>query len=193
MIQIISGTNRPDSNSLKVAQIVQTLFDAEKVKAEVLDLRKVRLSELDGSQYSKNQHAEIVTEIQKVNKARGLLIVVPEYNGSMPGVLKYFIDHWTYPESFEYRPVAFIGLGGRFGGLRPVEHLQQVFGYRNAFVFPERIFISNVWNILKDNKIQDDMINQLMVRQVKNFAKFINGLESQKLDANSVNASKVKA
>jgi chromate reductase, NAD(P)H dehydrogenase (quinone) len=113
------------------------------------------------------------------------VFVVPEYNGSFPGVLKMFIDYWKYPETFEFRPVAFVGLGTRWGGLRPVEHLQQVFGYRNAFVFPHRVFVSNVHSALKDGKFIDPMINDLLKTQARDFVKFIHALKHQGLDANS--------
>ncbi|MEZ4873554.1 MAG: NAD(P)H-dependent oxidoreductase [Bdellovibrionales bacterium] len=113
--------------------------------------------------------------------SEGLIFVVPEYNGSYPGALKYFIDHWDYPASFEHKPVCFIGLGGRFGGLRPVEHLQGVLGYRNAFMFPDRVFITNVWDIFKDSEITDDNIAQLLKVQASGFQKFVRALASENL------------
>lgn len=184
---IISGTNRPNSRSLQVSQLVQNLYQQEGEKVELLDLSQMPYEELTGSQYGSKNMAGVWGEaITKVNKADGLVIVVPEYNGSMPGALKYFIDHWIYPESFEARPVCFIGLGGTFGGLRPVEHLQQVFNYRNGYVFPMRIFMFNVWNILKDGKITDANLSQLLHQQVVGFQKFVKALKSEKLDANSL-------
>ena len=131
------------------------------------------------------------TAIEKLNSADGIHIVCPEYNGSYPGVLKYFIDHWKYPDTFEYRPLAFVGLGGRFGGLRPVEHLQGVFGYRNAFVYPERVFIFDVWNILKEGKITDAATMALMKSQVKGFKAFTRALCQAEIDANSRLKAKV--
>jgi chromate reductase, NAD(P)H dehydrogenase (quinone) len=104
----------------------------------------------------------------------------------MPGALKLFIDYWTYPKSFEARPVAFVGLGGRFGGLRPVEHLQQVFGYRNAYIFPVRIFISDVFNTFKDGELKDPKLMDLVKVQVEGFCRFVRALQSESLDANSV-------
>ena len=112
-------------------------------------------------------------------------MVVPEYNGGVPGVLKHFMDYWSYPVSFEYRPVSYIGLGGRWGGLRPVEHLQQIFGYRNAYSFPERVFLSQVWDLLKDGEILDRGVNDLLSTQVDHFAKFVRALQGAGLDANS--------
>ncbi|MCB0357398.1 MAG: NAD(P)H-dependent oxidoreductase [Bdellovibrionales bacterium] len=190
MIQIISGTNRPQARSLEIAKLVKQQIHQCHESAEIIDLSQVPFAELDGSQYSKNQPTSLLKYKQKLDRARGFVFVVPEYNGSMPGILKYFIDHWTYPDTFEYRPTCFIGLGGKFGGLRPVEHLQGVMGYRNAYQFPERVFITDVWNVLSDGKINDENICNLLLRQAENFCRFIKALESQKLDANSFLAAK---
>lgn len=186
MITVLAGTNRPNSNSLKVAHIAGDLL--KKYTDEdihVLDLKVIPLQEVDGAQYSKDKPQGLAEAIELLNKSDGIVIVCPEYNGSYPGVLKYFIDHFEYPTTFEHRPVAFIGLGGKFGGLRPVEHLQGVFGYRNAYMFPERIFLTNVWNLIKENKVDDEVICGLMDSQAKNFVKFIKALKSEGLDANS--------
>ena len=55
-------------------------------------------------------------------------MVAPEYNGSIPGALKYFIDLLPFPEAFEDRPVAFVGIAsGRVGRFAyGIEHLQHV-------------------------------------------------------------------
>jgi NAD(P)H-dependent FMN reductase len=190
MITIISGTNRPGSNTLKVCQIVQKMFSEHQETTEILDLQKVELEKMATAPYGKDLPTSVAKAVQSIVQADGVLIVSPEYNGSMPGILKYFIDHWTYPDCFESRPIAFIGLGGRFGGVRPVEHLQQVFGYRNAYLFPERVFLTNVWQILKENQITDESVTALLRSQVVHFRKFIAALKSQGLDANSRMAAK---
>jgi hypothetical protein len=54
-----------------------------------------------------------------------------------------------FPESFERRSVCFTGVAaGIWGALRPVEQLQQVFGCRNACLYPERIFLPQINNRL---------------------------------------------
>lgn len=191
MIQIISGTNRPKAKSLDVAKIFQQQLAKNHEAADIINLQQFPFYELDGTQYGDHQPEALLQIKKKLNEARGIVFVVPEYNGSLPGILKYFIDHWTYPDTFEYRPTCYIGIGGRFGGLRPVEHLQGIMGYRNAFQFPERIFITNVWNVIKEGKIEDENICNLLLRQADNFSKFIKALEAQKLDANSFLASKM--
>ncbi len=185
MFYIISGTNRPNSRSFEIAKLVKPLYEKNFSKVEIINLEDLNLNQLQNSHYGDSpKPPEVSSAIEKLDASQGLLVVCPEYNGSMPGALKYFIDFWSYPKTFEYRPVGFIGLGGQFGGLRPVEHLQQVFGYRNSFILPNRVFIQNVWSVLKDGKIENETINQLLKEQAEKFSLFIKGLEQQKLSAN---------
>lgn len=192
MKYILAGTDREGSNTLKVSEIIKEFYKSEGEEVEIIDLREVKKSLETGPHYGKNQPDFILHYTEKVLHAEGLIVVVPEYNGSMPGILKYFIDHLKFPESFEYRPVCFVGLGGIFGGLRPVEHLQQVFGYRNAFIYPERVFLINIWNQLKENRIQDPLMSQLLIKQVRGFRRFVDALNKAGIDANHFIAQKTE-
>jgi NAD(P)H-dependent FMN reductase len=160
MKHIIVGTNRINSRSETIANIINDFYKKNNIESTVIDLKQLDLMAMDGSNYGNNS-AKMQAVINDLNHSEGFIIVCPEYNGSYPGALKLFIDHWEYPKTFESRPVAFIGLGGTYGGLRPVEHLQQVFGYRNAYQFPNRLFIHNVWNVLKENTLETDYQNRL--------------------------------
>ena len=182
MIEIISGTDRPNSNTLKVAQLLLEDYRALKAEVQILNLAQLDFKDAIGGTYGKTR-GTFATAVERVNRADALVLVVPEYNGSFPGSLKLFIDYWSYPHSFENRPMAFVGVGLRWGGLRPVEHLQQVMGYRNAYVFPHRVFLSNVKDTLKEGKISDPLIKELLEVQSRDFLKFIQGLKNQGLDA----------
>jgi NAD(P)H-dependent FMN reductase len=192
MNYIVVGTNSPDSRSAQVAKVVQQLYRNLGETIEILDLNKLDLSTLDGQQYWQDQPAPVKAWVDLISQSRSLVMIVPEYNGSFPGILKYFIDHWKFPDSFECRPVSFIGLGGRFGGLRAVEHLQQVFAYRNAYLFPERVFFMNCSKTIVDGQINDPIAMDLLQLQVKNFSRFVTALESAGLDALSVAKTRVK-
>lgn len=186
MKYIIAGTNRPESRSMAIAKLVRKIYEDLGENTEIIDLRELPLQQLDGSQYSKNKPAELESTLKKVLSAQGLIFVCPEYNGSVPGILKYFIDHWPYPDSFSFRPCCVIGLGGRFGALRPVEHLQQILSYRDAFIFPLRVFLPDIWNLLDDQgRLTNDFLNDLLKQQAQGFCKFVNALEQAGLDANS--------
>ena len=191
MLYLLVGTNRAGSRSAELADILKPLYEAEGHEVKIMNLIDVGLEELTPESYGNSPKPDKITNaVEELLNADGLVCIVPEYNGSMPGALKYFIDHWKYPDSFEHRPVAFIGLGGMFGGLRPVEHLQQVFGYRNAFIYPDRIFMQNVWNVLKEGKIENETVCELLKKQTQGFSRFIKALKSENLHAKGYNPEK---
>lgn len=181
MIQILVGTDRPGSRSAEVAEFIKPMYEEQGFEVNIMKLGDLELNQLEGSHYGSEKPTKVAEGVETLLQADGLVVVCPEYNGSMPGSLKFFIDHWKYPDSFEHRPVAFIGLGGLFGGLRPVEHLQQIFGYRNSFIYPDRIFLQNVWNILQGGKVIDETLVGLLKIQAQGFCRFIKALRSENL------------
>ena len=63
----------------------------------------------------------------KIKEADAYIIVTPEYNHSVPGVLKNAIDTVFFSYGFRQKPVAFVGYSlGFTGGVRAVEHLNQI-------------------------------------------------------------------
>lgn len=144
MITLISGTNRPDSNTRKVTKVIESIYDDLGVPTRFIDLQDLPPELFSPDAYAQKPPA-FVPFMQSVVTASGLVVVTPEYNGSFPGVLKLFIDHLKFPESFEARPVCFVGLAaGVWGAIRSVEQLQAIFGYRNAYVFPKRVFLPGI-------------------------------------------------
>lgn len=187
MIQVLVATNRQGSRSEIFAESVCKKLKKMNLEAEVLRLSDISWDELNHNTYGADAVPPSIKKMMaKVNDADGIYVVCPEYNGSFPGVVKTFIDYWDYPGSFEKRPVCFTGMGGMFGGLRPVEHLQQVFGYRNAFMFPERIFLQNVWEVMdQEGNIKNEVTAGLIDKQLEGFGKFIKALKDSGLHCHS--------
>jgi NAD(P)H-dependent FMN reductase len=115
----------------------------------------------------------------KVLSADGLVVLIPEYNGSFPGILKHFVDLLPFPESFDCRPAAFIGLAaGYHGALRAVEQMQMVFAYRNAYLFNRRVFIPSVYKVLgEDGSLVDEDLKQRLEEQAVRFRAFVQALK----------------
>ena len=171
MIEVIVGTDRPNSNSRKIANLLVEDYRALKSEVGLIDLGQQDFSFGSiGGDYRGGARGAFKGLVARVTAADGLVLVVPEYNGSFPGALKLFIDYWQYPASFEGRPVAYVGLRLEWGGLRPVERLQQIMGYRSAYNFPNRVFIANVKDVLKDDKITDPLLLDLLkIRRARFF------------------------
>jgi NAD(P)H-dependent FMN reductase len=172
-ILIISGTNRPNSNALRIAQLLAANYDRLDVPHAIFSLAELPREIFDGAAYA-NKPAAMIALQQRVLDAIGLHIVSPEYNGSFPGVLKYFIDMLKFPESFQHKPVAFVGeAAGLWGGLRAVEQLQQIFGYRNAHILPDRVFIPGVATKFDTSgKLTDASIDERLAAQCEHFGRF---------------------
>jgi chromate reductase len=182
MITLVIGTNRPGSNARKVAMQIEELYRELRVALQVLDLAK-----LPPEIFSPASYAEKPKSFQPfadaILQSAGLHVVTPEYNGSLPGVLKYFIDMLKFPESFEHRPVCFTGVAaGMWGALRPVEQLQAIFGYRNAHLYPERVFLPQIYDLLDDSgRLKDAELLERLRKQAGGFVEFVEKLRGVKL------------
>ncbi len=174
MITVLVGTNRPDANSRKIASEIESIYKSLNVDTEQLDLIDLPAELFTPDAYAKKPDA-FKPFAETVLNSEGLHVVTPEYNGGFPGVLKYFIDMLPFPESFENRAVAFTGVAaGQFGALRPIEQLQQLFSYRNGYLYPERVFIAGVHSVLGDSgKLTDEKLKERLISQAKGFAKFV--------------------
>jgi chromate reductase len=182
VITLLIGTNRPGSNTRKVARTVEEIYGAMKVPLRVLDLAQLPPEIFSASSYAEKPKS-FHPFAEGVLQASGLHVVTPEYNGSVPGVLKYFIDMLKFPESFEHRPVCFTGLSaGMWGALRPIEQLQAIFGYRNAYVYPERVFMPGINNLLDENgRLKNPEILDRLRQQAAGFVEFVERVRGVKV------------
>lgn len=176
-LKIISGTDRPSSNSLRISHYLQKEYRNYGIDADIVNLQDFPTSAVDGGRYG-DKPKEVVDFIQPIIEADALVIVCPEYNGGYPGILKLMIDYLPFPESLNKKPISFIGhANGAFGAVRAVEQLQQVVGYRNAHVFPERVFIPRIGKNFDDEEgISDPFQQDLLQAQIKNFIEFVRDL-----------------
>lgn len=181
---LLSGTNRPDSNTRRVVAELEMVYRDLGVPVTVIDLARLPLEVFLPTAYAEKP-AAFAPFSEAVLRSSGLHVVTPEYNGGMPGVLKYFIDLLKFPESFERRPVCFTGVAaGMWGALRPVEQLQAIFGYRNAHIFPERVFIARAFEQFQESgRLKDAELVARLKAQATGFVEFVERLNSIKLRA----------
>ena len=177
---LLVGTNRPGSNTRRIAAQIEEIYHELKTPLKVLDLAQLPPEIFHPSAYAEKPKS-FAPFSEGVLQASGLIVVTPEYNGALPGVLKYFIDLLEFPESFEHRPVCFIGLAaGLWGALRPVEQLQAIFGYRNAYLYPERVFLPRIGSLLDANgRLNDPELVERLRAQQTGFVEFVKKLKAQ--------------
>ena len=111
--------------------------------------------------------ATVGTMADAIRSADGVIFCTPEYNFSIPGVLKNAIDWLSRPPhdaKLKGKPVAILGAGGRLGSARAQYHLRQVCGCLGMLPVPRpEIFVLNAWERFDaDGRLTD----QAVIRQL---------------------------
>jgi chromate reductase len=151
MITIISSTNRHGSHTLKLAQYYQEKLREKGTEAGLLSLTELPANLLQSDLYGKRspEFEPIQNIITKTDK---FIFIIPEYNGSFPGVLKVLIDACSYPESFYDKKAALVGLSaGKYGNIRGVDHFTGVCHYIHLNVMSLKIHIASINKELDEN------------------------------------------
>lgn len=144
MITIISGTNRPNSNSYRLALNYRERFLAKGVDTQILPLTDLPPNFITEDMYGKRS-ADFTPIQELISESEKFMFIIPEYNGSFPGVLKTFVDACKYPESFFNKKAALVGIStGKYGNIRGVEHFTGVCHYMRLNVLPLRIHIPQI-------------------------------------------------
>ena len=173
MTTIISGTNREGSNTLKLAEYYHRQLTEKGFDSEIFSLCDLPGDLISSDLYGKR--SEAFQSIQeRITASSKFIFVIPEYNGSFPGVLKTFIDACTFPESFFGKKAALVGLSsGKYGNIRGIDHFTGICHYINMHVLPLRIHIPNIRKELDEN---GNLFNEDTVKftdqQIERFIEF---------------------
>jgi chromate reductase len=143
----------------------------EDAELEIFDLEGIPLYNQD----LENQPAETLKEFKaKIRAADAILIATPEYNYSIPGVLKNAIDCASRPygdNAFAHKPVALMGASvGMMGSGRAQYHLRQCFVFLSCFALnqPEVMVPFAQDKIDKDGRVTDQKTRELIKELLEN-------------------------
>lgn len=135
VLQIIVGSTRPERQADAVVRFVASRASAHaEFEVEVLDLRNWPLPMFaEGlktlGDFANPTYSEPIVKRwnQKIAEAAAYVFVTPEYNHSVPAVLKNAIDSVFASFAFRNKPAAFVAYSaGTVGGARAVEHLAHI-------------------------------------------------------------------
>jgi len=148
MIRIISGTNRPGNLSLKLAFEYQERLSRKGLPGKIYSLEDLPIDVAFNDLYGKR--SPVFRKVQDmVDHSQTFVFIVPEYNGSLPGILKLFIDACDYPGSFKDKKIAMVGLSaGDRGNSYGLNHLQDIMEYLGATVLTSRVIVPKVREII---------------------------------------------
>jgi len=141
-VGLVCATSRQGSTSMKLLRCYeQILHQRHGVFSEVLDLAQLPVDFLTAVLYqpTKASHPEWRQWQEKVDSLDVLVFVIPEYNGSFPGILKAFVDALAYPRSLYNKKTAMMGLSdGTQGAALAMAHFADVLNYAGSVTLPLR-------------------------------------------------------
>lgn len=163
---IISGTNRQNSHSSKVATHYRRLPFEKGINATYFSL--------EGWKWLEKSPAFDQLQKKLMVPAQRMIFILPEYNGSIPGVLKLIIDLSDHRSIWQGKKALLTGISaGRAGNLRGMEQLPGILNYLKVIVHPNKLPISSVDKLLNgEGEIIDKDTIEAINTQLKEFIEF---------------------
>lgn len=150
-ILVIAATNRPESLTEVVANYYLSLLQKEGVKGHLLSLSKLAPDFIGKALYANKGKDKAFNALAKeIEKAQKMVFIVPQYNGSFPGVLKTFIDGLQVGmmdkgEVFRHKKCALVGVSkGYQGNILGLSHLSEILAYLGMHVHPVKPYLSSI-------------------------------------------------
>jgi chromate reductase len=163
-IVTIAGSLRKESFSLKIAKALAKLAPAS-LALDVITPQDISFFNQD---LEANPPADWLTFREKLQKSNGILFVTPEYNRSIPGVLKNAIDVGSRPygkSSFNGKPVGIVSNSpGPLGGVSAAKHLQNILpGISGPILQQPEIYLNGVGDAFDDKgELTKDSLRQML-------------------------------
>lgn len=174
-IVAILGSISEKSNNKKLANFIKKRYE-DKLEIEILSLENIPMYNEDIELDPPN----VVKEVKnKVKESDGVIIVTPEYNHSIPGVLKNTLDWFSRVErAMVNKPTMIVGAStGMFGTVKGQMHLRQILnsGGVAALTLPRNeVFIGNIEDKLdEDENLIDEPTIEVLDKTVSNFVEWI--------------------
>ena len=156
-ILAITGALRKDSYNTQLVKAVQELAPQD-MEIELVTLHGIPL--YDGDEEDKHGLPASVKALQeKVRQADGIIIATPEYNFSVPGVLKNATDWLSRSGNpFKWKRVGVMGASqGPIGTARAQYHLRQNLNGLEAIVMPKpEIFVATADKKFINGQLMDE-------------------------------------
>jgi len=176
---LVGGISRDSLNKKFFHSIVD--LQPEGFQFETYDISKLPFF----SQDLELNPPDIVTQFkEKIREADGILFITPEYNRSLPGVLKNAIDWGSRPYGmnlWDKMPAAVIGASpGNIGTFGAQHHLRQILAYLNMHVLAQPEFYFNATAAFDENNVLvNEKTKQLLYKYFSAFHELLDLMHGQ--------------
>ncbi len=176
----IAGSLRRESYN-RAALLAATALVPEGAILETFELNDIPIFNQDEDQHP----PAIVTELkQRIREADAILFVTPEYNYSVPGVLKNAIDWASRPygdSAWNGKPAAIMGASiGALGTVRAQYHLRQICVFLNMFLInqPEVMIGNAAARFDQEGNLTDEKTKELIRQLLQNLVAWTQRIEN---------------
>ena len=174
-IVAIAGSNGRNSNNKKLLNFMKTRYE-DKLDMEILDIGEIPMYNQD----NELNPPDIVKELRaKIKASDGILISTPEYNHSIPGVLKNALDWFSRVEYVMIgKPAMVVGVSmGNLGTVKAQMHLRQILnsGAIGAITLPaNEVFIGTIQDKIDESgNLIDEGTIKYLDETVDNFIEWV--------------------
>ena len=173
MITIICGTNRKKSVSRILTHIYQEILKELNVDSQTIYLEDLPDNFTISALYENAGKDEVFNTFRNTMKgAQKMVFIVPEYNGSFPGVMKAFIDGLIFPDTFTDKKCALVGISsGVQGAGLALSHLTDIFNYCGMNVLAQKPKLSRIEENLTENNLSE-LYHTLLEEQADKLIEF---------------------
>lgn len=162
---IISGTNREGSHTEKVAYFYERLLESKNISTQLFNLK--------GFDPMVRDDAFRQAENRFLIPAQKFIFIIPEYNGSYPGVLKTMIDNTEIRKAWHFKKALLTGVAtGRAGNLRGMDHLADTLNYLKMTVHYNKLPISRIDKVMNAEGKLDEETSKAIGIQLDEFIEF---------------------
>lgn len=173
---LLSGSFHSESKSLAILNTIKDYFpEHEHILPKLNDLP------FYCEDLNKDKPEAILKLLDEVAESDGIVVCTPEYNHSVPAVLKNAID-WVSRPAFnsvlKEKPISLITQANSpVGGARAQAHLKLIFDSTLSIIHPcHEMMIADIDNMINSGRnTVDSKVESRLRRHVSNFCEFISG------------------
>ncbi|HEU5048454.1 MAG TPA: NAD(P)H-dependent oxidoreductase [Rickettsiales bacterium] len=169
-----AGALRKDSYNKKFVREAMRFAREAGAETEFVDLKDYPMPPYDGDIESTTGIPETTSALAKrIAAADALIISTPEYNGSIPGILKNVVDWLSRekPVSLTNKPLLLLAASpGALGGVRSLWHTRVPFEVLGVHVFPNMMGLQNASTAFDEQgKLKEEKPTQQLKKLVEQF------------------------
>lgn len=166
-VTIISGSHRPDSQSLKVANWLAGALKLKTHDTEIISLSGNPFPLWDESAWNEGSDLskQMKPSLDKVTNADALIVIAPEWGGMAPGGLKNFLLYIASQHA-AHKPTMLVGVSASRGGTYPIAELRMSGFKNNRMLYtPDHLIVQGVENVMNDHDMDTDDKNDGYIKK----------------------------